>query len=235
MHLGVTFDGLYHTGRDWNLHFASLQIDEPDVQTYQLTVPGRDGILDLTESLFGRPTFLNRTITMNFWTEFDRDGHLQFVLMNALHGKRMEFSLDIDPGCYWTGRLSVHVQKTCPAITEVVITADCEAYKSFYLRPTENILWDDINFDRDILENFENIEIPAKTTKKISVTAGDNTLSPVVTTSKNMQVTVNGEVYNTVAGTPLEIPVTLYQGVTVFSILSTTSGTLTLEFKGRSL
>lgn len=235
MHLGVTFDGLYHTGRDWNLHFASLQIDEPDVQTYQLTVPGRDGILDLTESLFVRPAFLNRKITMNFWTEFDRDGHLQSVLMNALHGKRMEFSLDVDPGCYWTGRMLVHVQKTCPAITEVVITADCEAYKRFSLRPTGNILWDDVNFDRDILENFENIEIPSNTAKKISVTAGENPLSPVVTTTKNMQVTVNGEAYNTVANTPLEIPVTLYRGVTVFSILSTTSGNVTFEFKGRSL
>lgn len=129
MNLGVTFDNIYHTVKDWKLRFASLQIDEPEVQTYQLTVPGRDGTLDLTEALYGLTAYLNRTITMNFWTEFDHDSHLQSVLMNALHGKRMAFILDNDPEYYWMGRLSVHVQKTCPAITEVVITADCDPYK----------------------------------------------------------------------------------------------------------
>ena len=66
---------------------------------------------------------------MNFWTEFDHDGHLQSELMSALHGKRMAFILDNDPEYYWIGRLSVHVQKNCPAITEVVITADCDPFK----------------------------------------------------------------------------------------------------------
>lgn len=129
MNLGVTFDNLYHTVKDWKLRFASFQINEPDVQTYHLSVPGRDGVLDLTDALYGRTTYLNRTITMNFWTEFDHDGHLQSELMNALHGKRMAFILDNDPEYYWTGRLSVHVQKNCPAITEVVITADCDPFK----------------------------------------------------------------------------------------------------------
>ena len=55
---GVALDGfyltltLYHTVKDWMLRFASLQIDEPSIQTYQLTVPGRDGILDLTDALY---------------------------------------------------------------------------------------------------------------------------------------------------------------------------------------
>ncbi len=51
------------------------------------------------------------------------------TLMNALHGKRMAFILDNDPEYCWTGRLSVHVQKNCPAITEGMITADSEPYK----------------------------------------------------------------------------------------------------------
>lgn len=127
--LGVQFDNLFHTAKDWKLHFASLQIDEPEVQTFQLTVPGRNGVLDLTDALFGHTTYFNRTITMNFWTEHDTDSHLQSELMNALHGKRMAFILGTDPEYYWMGRLSVHVQKTCPAITEVVITADCAPFK----------------------------------------------------------------------------------------------------------
>ena len=126
--LGVQFRD-YHTAKDGKMHFASLQIDEPDVQTFQLDVPGRDGVLDLTEALFGHTTYLNRTITMNFWSEHDYDNHLQSELMNALHGKRMAFILDNDPEYYWTGRLSVHVVKTCPAITEITITADCDPFK----------------------------------------------------------------------------------------------------------
>lgn len=127
--LGVLFDDLFHTAKDWKLHFASLQINEPEVQTFQLTVPGRNGVLDLTDALFGHTAYLNRTITMTFWTEHDTDSHLQSELMNALHGKRMAFILDTDPEYYWIGRLAVHVQKNCPAITEVVITADCDPFK----------------------------------------------------------------------------------------------------------
>ena len=126
--LGVQFIG-FHTAKDWKLHFASLEINEPEVQTFQIQVPGRNGLLDLTDSLFGHTTYLNRTITMNFWTEYDTDSHLQSELMNALHGKRMAFIVDNDPEYYWMGRLSVHVQKNCPAITEVVITADCDPFK----------------------------------------------------------------------------------------------------------
>ncbi len=174
--LGVQFDNLYHTAKDWKLRFASLEINEPEVQTYRLQVPGRNGFLDLTDTLYGQTTYLNRSITMNFWTEHDTDGHLQselmnalhgkrmaFImdndpeyywmgrlsvsitmnfwtehdtdghlqseLMNALHGKRMAFIMDNDPEYYWMGRLSVHVQKNCPAITEVIVTADCEPFK----------------------------------------------------------------------------------------------------------
>lgn len=129
MRCEVVFGNLYHTAKDWKLRFASLEINEPEIQTYQLSVPGRNGLLDLTDSLFGHTTYLNRTIIMNFWTEFDLDGHLQSVLMNELHGKKMDFIIDNDPEYYWTGRLSVHVTKNCPAITEVVITADCEPFK----------------------------------------------------------------------------------------------------------
>ncbi len=127
--LGVLFDNLFHTAKDWKLRFASLEINEPEVQTYRLQVPGRNGVLDLTDALYGHTTYLNRTITMNFWTEHDTDGHLQSELTNALHGKRRAFIIDTDPEYYWTGRLSVHVQKNCPAITEVIITADCNPFK----------------------------------------------------------------------------------------------------------
>lgn len=129
MMLGISFDNIFHTAKDWKLRFASLEINEPEIQTFQLSVPGRDGLLDLTDALFGHTTYLNRIITMNFWTEFDHNSHLQSVLMNELHGKKMDFIIDTDPEFYWTGRLSVHVTKTCPAITEVVITADCEPFK----------------------------------------------------------------------------------------------------------
>lgn len=39
--LGVQFRD-YHTAKDGKIHFASVQIDEPQVQTFQLVVPGRD-------------------------------------------------------------------------------------------------------------------------------------------------------------------------------------------------
>ncbi len=43
---GVQLHNLLHTAKDWKLHFASLQIDESEVQTLQLTGPRRNDILD---------------------------------------------------------------------------------------------------------------------------------------------------------------------------------------------
>ncbi len=93
MKLGVTFDNLYHTVNDWKLHFAALQINEPDVQTYQLSVPGRDGVLDLTDALYGKTTYLNRTITMNFWTELSRSMNRMFKPISFLFQVVMVFSI----------------------------------------------------------------------------------------------------------------------------------------------
>lgn len=112
------------------IHCASAEIGAPEPRTYQVDVPGRNGLLDASESVFGGAlSFKNREIKINLWTEFDTDNHFQSFLLNKLHGKKMRFVIGDDPSYYWVGRLTVETAKINLAITEAVITADCEPFK----------------------------------------------------------------------------------------------------------
>ena len=54
-----------NTYTDWGLLLAPYTLETPDAQTNYITIPGRDGNLDLTEAL-GQLNYKNRDISLTF-------------------------------------------------------------------------------------------------------------------------------------------------------------------------
>lgn len=109
---------------------AGVTISPPAVKTYTVSVPGRDQVLDYTESLDGLVHYENRTITMEMqcFAEDEEYASLEHKCRNLLHGKKMSIQFDSDPGYYYLGRLSVDWRSE-PNIDTASITADCDPYK----------------------------------------------------------------------------------------------------------
>ena len=66
--------GDHHTLNDWGLYLkvGSPKIGEAEVDSYLVQIPGSDTLLNLTNSLDGRPHYKKRTITMELLCQIGR-------------------------------------------------------------------------------------------------------------------------------------------------------------------
>ncbi len=100
--------GGYDCQDDFGMLLASKDIELPTVQTKFVEVPGRDGTLDFTEALSGRPAYYDRTIKLVFVTckNISHEEWPDFLskIANAIHGKRLQIIFDEDPDYYYDGR-----------------------------------------------------------------------------------------------------------------------------------
>jgi phage-related protein len=128
--LGVCF-GNKHSYKDYGLKWISDNLTKPESKKYTFEVPGRDGLLDATESM-GPVRYNNRTLTL----EFDKQikNHEEFKqlenrLLNDLQGKVLRIILDTDLGYYYDGRLTIETKTENNTVATVTITADVLPYK----------------------------------------------------------------------------------------------------------
>ena len=179
---------------DFELQPTDVQINYPEIKTYLIDIPGRNGALDLTEALTdGEVTFENRTIVMNFYC-FAEDNDLpqrEAECRNALHGRKMKIFFDSDPGYYYFGRLSVDWMSESN-IDIVSITADCDPYK-YKLAPTVQ-------------------EFDVSGTYSAVLSNGRMPACPTVTTDSEMEVTFNESTFVFAEGTHTAPQLLLIQG-----------------------
>lgn len=101
MEFDCKIDGVKYAG----LELADVQIGLPSVKTQQESVPGADGVIDLTDVLNGGPAYGNRTIKLRFG--FDPYGNFDFyAFAGAVHGKRLKLELGNRSG-YYIGRFTI--------------------------------------------------------------------------------------------------------------------------------
>lgn len=130
---GVTIGGK-HTYRDLGLVLVdgSEKIGLPVVQTYNIEVPGRDGLLDLTEALNGEVAYKNRECSWQFADarEYGERTAALVELANMLHGRKLTFKLDDRPEYTGTGRFTAEIGENRRGYTVLNVKADCEPYFS---------------------------------------------------------------------------------------------------------
>ena len=124
---GVTF-GDVHTSQ-FGIYLSSVTIGEAAVREYKIEIPGASGMLDLTD-YFGVVPYENRLISFDF-TFPQRNGKLLTAysdLQNAVHGKKLDITLDDNPNYHYVGRVKVGELKKGP-VSVVTVECDCEPYK----------------------------------------------------------------------------------------------------------
>lgn len=120
-----------HEQEEFGLLPKQVIISPPEVKTYLVSVPGRSGSLDFTEALTdGQVMYNDRllTITMYCFADEEQLPDMEQACRNALHGRKMNITLDCDPEYYYRGRLSVDWMSE-DNIDIATITATCDPYK----------------------------------------------------------------------------------------------------------
>ena len=232
MYHSIQFGGK-NTWDDWHLIPTSRPLfNPPQVKTNTIEIPGGDGVLDLTTSLAGRPTYSNRTGSFEFAVENDyRDWAVLFSeIMAYLHGQAMRAILvDDDPEYYYEGRFSVNTWKSDPGYSKITIDYSVGPYKKAV--NDEDWLWDPFNFERDIVREYRNKEVNG--TLDMLVLGDMYTTIPTITSSvEDMQVTLGSITHSLSAGTNWFPDFVLQNGENWFKFKG--NGIVSIEFiRGR--
>lgn len=123
--------GDYHTGLDWGLILNSKSYTPPTAKTSYVSVDGRDGSLDLTESLTGDVKYDDRKGTYKFigtqGTYDDRERLISEIIHNV-HGRRLHIVGADDISHYMDGRCQVSDVTNTNAYCTLTITTTCDPY-----------------------------------------------------------------------------------------------------------
>lgn len=159
---GVSFDD-QHCYDDLGMILAQKEIGLPETQTTYVEVPGRDGVIDLTEAASGTVKYNSREITLTFITcknisELEWPQFLERVA-GALHGQKKKITFDEDEDYYYSGRCEIDTFETSNAKQTVVVRCTCDPYKYYKYASGEAWLWDPFSFVDGVIYNTSDVYI----------------------------------------------------------------------------
>lgn len=204
---GIQF-GKFHTAEDWNLILHEKIVSPPVPKTNYVSVPGRDGDLDLTEALSGVVNYQDRKASYTFLlTDGTHADRVELIsqIIGVLHGQSVQI-IDTDdyPDYYMNGRLTVTDVSNSNAYGILKIEAVCQPWRYA------------IN----------------QKTKAVTVTASDGTVTVTMTNSGYKTVaptlTVTGSITLTYGSTST----TLSAGTYILAGLRFTPGVNTVTVAG---
>lgn len=123
--------GDFHSYRDFSLVPTSKPvISLPEPRLEYLSIPGKQGNLDITESLSSEVIYDMRKGFMEFliadnkkWTQIYQK------LKSQVHGKKLSIILDTEPSFYYMGRVSISDIKSDKNYQTIVFDYTLEPYK----------------------------------------------------------------------------------------------------------
>lgn len=116
---------------DLGLFLSSVSISVPEARRNIVTVPGRNGSLDLSYTLSGDMKFKNRTLTLQFaLADYQKNWMRGFSeIYGRIHGRKFRIIIDNDPYYYWEGFCSVSKSEDSGNKGEIQVTCDVYPYK----------------------------------------------------------------------------------------------------------
>jgi len=227
--IGVTF-GDKHSFDDFGIYLTSKTINPPEPQTNTISVPLRDGSIDLTESLTNDVKYNDRKIDMTFSVVHPMEQWSDKVseIENYLHGKRMKVVFDDDANYYYIGRLKVNEWSSQKSIGKLVIECVADPYKYDI---QDDWLWDSFDFENGYISESENIPVSGSTT--VVIVGKRKKTYPTITASSAMSVAYNGATYNLTEGINKLYDMILDEGENTLTFSG--SGSVLIEYTGGSL
>lgn len=209
---GVIF-GNIHSFNNLNLILSPFTPTPAEPQTNFLKVPGRDGLLDLTEAN-GEVKFNSREFefifTINPAEEKTFDEKVSEVA-NALNGRMFKITLERDIDYYWLGRCVVNKYAQKKSIGQISVKATVDPYK---LKQSETVASVALSSsEQDIA--LENGRMPA--------------IPTIECTDDGTEVTFGGNTYVLNAGKQRVLGIRFVEGFNALTVKG--SGTITFTWQ----
>ena len=223
-----------HSYDDFGFLIKSLVINAPTVQTHKVEIPGRNGLLDLTESLTGKVQYNNREITIEFrylGAENTRSSVLsQFE--NFAHGQLMKFTFDDDYAYYYEGRIESIEPVVNGKAYDITVTIDADPMKYYLQSTAEDWLWDPFDFEEGVInEPATNLVVSGTLVYTLLVTGGSG--EPTIISTAAMTVLYKGKTYSIIKGTQVMYGLVISEGENILQFNG--NGKVTIEFRGGRL
>ena len=158
----------FHTYDDWGLYITNTDcIGEPELYTKYLEIPGRNGLLDLSETVTKRQTYKKRPIKIDLAghrPKINWDGIIS-TFRNEINGRVCRVIFDNDSGYYWRGRVSIKDFESVLNLGKFTIDIpEADPYKYSVESSAEPWLWDPFNFETGIITYIGAIQVSGSRT-----------------------------------------------------------------------
>lgn len=158
----------YHTLNDWGFALGNNNyIGDPEMETSYITIPGRDGLLDISEAISGRRIYRQRPLSFSLGGIRERlswDGLIS-ELRNEINGRICKLTLDNDKGYFWRGRVYITEFDRFQRLGTFTLTVPiAEPYKYSIQSSGEPWLWDPFNFQTGIITYIGQITVSGSET-----------------------------------------------------------------------
>lgn len=226
--------GNKNSWKDWHLIPVSRPVfNPPEVKTNVIDIPGMDGGIDLSEILSGYPLYKNRSGSFDFIVDPDWKAWSEVYseIANYVHGRHLRAILTDDPGYFYEGRFSLDSWKSSEKYSSITITYDVEPYKYNVVGTLDEWIWDSFNFETDVIQNYNLLELDGTT--DLTIIGSALRVSPIFTATADMTAVYNGSTYPIKKGTHKIYGITFGPGENLISITGT--GTLSIDYRGGSL
>ena len=145
----------YHTLDDWDFALGNNNyISEPVMETKYIDVPYRDGLIDASTALTGRPIYKKRQLSFNLGGVRERLSWDAVIsgIRNNVNGRICRLTIDNDKGYYWRGRVFIEDFDRSRGLGSFTLNVpSAEPYKYSVNSSSEPWLWDPFNFETDMI------------------------------------------------------------------------------------
>lgn len=217
--------------QDLGLALESKSIGFPDVKTKSVSIPLRDGDLDLTNVLSNRVHYGNRKIKLNMNNVSDMPTEKMSDVANKLHGQKMHIIFDDDLNYFYNGRLDMSSFKENRKGGEYVIEANCDPFKYTVLSSADDWLWDPFDFEDGYINEAKDIVVSGSET--VTLIADEQLSYASITTNAQVTVTYGSKSVVCAAGTTMLYDFEFEPGENTITI--TGNATITITYRGARL
>lgn len=230
-YINVSFDE-HLSYREWGLMLENISISFPVPLENKITIPGRDGKLDLSE-VNAPLTYDEREVkfTFSLISGYDAWHKKASEIANLIHGKEIKIILDTDPGYFYIGRVRLESSKDNDVLDDIIISGMVDPYKYDVNDGTDEWLWDDFDLTDGIIREYYNILIEG--TGTVTIIGRRKRAIPIITCSAPMVLTYGNLTINLPEGETKVYELQLGEGE--HELIFTGNGTVNISYRGGSL